>query len=407
MRILLIAHDYPPRIISGLGKYSENLVKELNARDHDVTLITGQMPEQEIKEVIPAKNGHNISIIRIPLPQGDILDKIIPNFFDKRIFFNNRIKKFFTKNPRFFNDFDLVHCMDENNSYWLNTISPNIPVVTSINAYYAISTSWNPLRYYDWNADTIIKYFYYNIMKYRIRNAMTKADLLIANSVFTKNQVANNSKISKKKILVVYRGIDFSQFKNINIPENKYENHNILFVGRNMERKGVIYLLKSMPLIIKEFPDTKITIIGMASLAYRRRMHWFIKKNNLQKSVILIPYKDNPELVDYYLNANVFVMPSLIEGFGQVIVEAMATMTPVIGSNSGGIPEVIKSHGTIINPKSITQIASAIISIFKNPSNSFDTAIKAYEYSKRSFDYKIMTDETLKVYGEVLQCKNT
>ena len=122
----------------------------------------------------------------------------------------------------------------------------------------------------------------------------------------------------------------------------------LLFVGRLAEKKGAVYLLRAMPMIVRRFPNAKLALIGSGPEedAIRRE----IKELGLETHVVQLGKVAQERMPDYMASADVFVMPSVVaasgdtEGLPVVLMEALASGTPVVCSDVGGVSDLIK-HG--------------------------------------------------------------
>jgi len=401
LNILLATTEYPPYPLVGTGMFAYNLSKEI--KKHNLTIITLWVKGSEIKE-----EKDNITIKRIKTnlgPFNSIISQPKKNrsMIDRRILFGRALRKFLKKEVNL-KEYDVLHNIDVMSASFLNhkEIRKKLPSVTSVNDYYALSSSWNPFKFPYKSTDFILRYFHYNTTKHFNIRAIRDSSRIIANSNFVSNIVVNESGIGMEKVDVVHRGIDFEKF-NLKPGKDKYTNHNILFVGGNMERKGAKYIVYSAVDTLKEFPDTTYTIIGDAPKRYLSEINRFIKKHNIEKNFKFIAQAQKEEVPGYHNKANVFVMPSLIEGLGQVFMEAMAAQTPVIGTRVGGIPEIIKEGtGFLVKPESPRDIAEAVNSILKNPKAAEAMGKRGREVVKKEFTKEIMTKKIIESYKRAI-----
>ncbi|MFC1599716.1 glycosyltransferase family 4 protein [Patescibacteria group bacterium] len=167
----------------------------------------------------------------------------------------------------------------------------------------------------------------------------------------------------------------------------------ILTVAELHERKGLTYLIKAMPTILEKIPNTKLVIVGEGP--QRPELEKLIQEKNIK---LLGHRKDIPKLM---ASANLFVLPSVKEAFGLVILEAMAAWLPVLASNVGGIPEIIEDNvnGFLVEPKDSDALAKKILELF-NENFKFEEYIKnAQAILKDKFDAKAMAKQYEKIYG--------
>ena len=134
----------------------------------------------------------------------------------------------------------------------------------------------------------------------------------------------------------------------------------VLFVGRLAEKKGVTYLIEAM----KYVDNAILYIVGKGNLEDELRK----QAEELGDKVMFLGAKTHDELPEIYASADVFVAPSITakdgdkEGFGLVIIEAMASGVPVVASRSGGIVDIITngSNGLLCEEKNVAELATAI-----------------------------------------------
>jgi glycosyltransferase involved in cell wall biosynthesis len=142
-------------------------------------------------------------------------------------------------------------------------------------------------------------------------------------------------------------------------------NYNLLFVGRLEKVKGVEFLIKAIPLIIKVFPQSTLTIIGDGR--DKTDLLNLTKKLQLEKYIQFIGWVEHKDIHTYYKKTSIVVIPSVWpENFPTVCNEAMSIGRPVIGTNVGGIPEIIDDgvNGYIVEPENPEQIAQNVIKLF-------------------------------------------
>lgn len=165
--------------------------------------------------------------------------------------------------------------------------------------------------------------------------------------------------------------------KKYNLPE-KF----ILGVGTIEPRKNYSNLIKSFVIVKRKYPDIKLVIVGKKGWKYQEVLQ-IVKQHNLQDDIIFTGYMPDDDLHHTYHLAEMFVFPSLYEGFGIPPLEAMASGCPVIASNSSSLPEVIDDAGLLIDPKNSIKIADAIVSLLENPQVRSNLIEKGFYRSKR------------------------
>jgi len=235
------------------------------------------------------------------------------------------------------------------------------------------------------NASIFKKLLYLFLM----RRAYKKAHAIIANSNDTKKDLLKNKITTDLKIKVIGNPVLPSNFSNLKeekinhiwLGNKKYKT--ILNVGRLHRQKNQQLLIDAFNLVYSKIPNSRLVILGEGK--EKEALIADIKSKGLDEVVDIIPFQNNP--YPYYQAANLFVMSSDWEGFGNVIVEAMASSTPVISTDCPGGPKMILNNGefgTLVEPKNVRQLASSIISEFsvETDSDSINKAkLRAMEYS--------------------------
>ncbi len=181
------------------------------------------------------------------------------------------------------------------------------------------------------------------LCRFIVRNS----DMITVNSNYMKRQLESIAPDCSAKIRVIPMGINPEKFKAtefIDIKKKFMTEHLVLSVGRLIDWKGTIHLINAMPAVLRQIPDTVLLIIGAGpeKETLINRTH----ELDLENRIHFLGVVDNEDLPSYYHAADVFVLPSIIksgktEALGVVLLEAMASGCPVIGSNVGGITDII------------------------------------------------------------------
>lgn len=199
-------------------------------------------------------------------------------------------------------------------------------------------------------------------------------------------ETVNSVGVPYSKIKVVPDGVDTRFF--IPLPYEGRTN-TILFVGSLIERKGVIYLIQAFSKVIEHFPNYKLILIGEGS--QRAECEGLVKRLGLKENVSFTGAQSQASVAEAMRKAKILVLPSTEEGLGVVLLEALASGTPVVASNVGGISDVIDDNvGVRIPPADPDHLAKAILSILRLPvegwmnlhQNSRKRACEDYDWDK-------------------------
>ena len=151
----------------------------------------------------------------------------------------------------------------------------------------------------------------------------------------------------------------------------------VLFVGRFYRRKRVEILLKAAAALGGRIPDLEVRLVGAGPCGERlRRLSSELK---LDATVMWLGDVTRSQLAAEYRRANVFCLPSVQEGFGIVLLEAMAAGKPIAGARAAAIPEVLP-HGMLVEPENVEALAAAIEDLYRSPEKRVDLARAGTEW---------------------------
>ena len=249
----------------------------------------------------------------------------------------------------------------------------------------------------------LYSFFDRKIHYYKFKYAANKADLVIAISEQTKKDIITYLKINPHKIKVIYQGCA-PIFKEeipaefIEFTRNKYllPTKFILNVGTIEKRKNVLSVIKA----IKEI-DTQLVIIGKKT-AYFNEINTFISENKLQNKVIFLENVELKELASIYRMASVFIYPSVFEGFGIPIIEALYSKTPVITSKGGCFSEAGGENSIYIDALNTEEIKVKLEEVLANPEKREAMKQKGHEFVQKFNDENI-AKEWIETYHEVMK----
>lgn len=238
-------------------------------------------------------------------------------------------------------------------------------------------------------------HYFLNILE---RKNINKADHIITISQNTKKDLMKYFKIPEEKITVIYNGIDHELF--YPKPE-RFDFPYILYVGTEEPRKNIEIILKVLYELKKEFKSLKLIKIGESGrILYRNKTLHLIKELGLENDVIFTNFIKKDDLPYYYSSAIALIFPSLYEGFGLPVLEAMACGCPVITANTSSIPEVIGDVGIMLDPNDVDGFKNAMKEILENQRLREDMIRNGIKRAKE-FSWDKTAKMTVQVYKEL------
>jgi glycosyltransferase involved in cell wall biosynthesis len=192
--------------------------------------------------------------------------------------------------------------------------------------------------------------------------AKRKTIMVIPNGVEIPNSIDKNIIFFSSYLKELISSLPSSHILNTINSDTKI----VLYVGRLEEFKGIRYLLRAIPHILKEIPNTLFLFVGNGN-----KRNDFLKLSNkisISNNTLFVKKIPHKELFNFYRNSDIFVNPSLREGVSNVVLEAMASGLPVVACKVGGTPDIIKNGetGLLINPENINQITYSLLKLLKS-----------------------------------------
>lgn len=243
-------------------------------------------------------------------------------------------------------------------------------------------------------------------MKLIIPITARSANAVIAISENTRQDIIHKLGIAPQKIFVTPLGVscEFSKINDdyVELCKQKYKlSKYFLMVGSVEPRKNLPRLLAAYSKIKDDFPEIKLVHVGSASWK-NSEIFAMIEKLGLENSVHFLWNIPKVDLIALYNGAKFLVYPSLYEGFGLPVLEAMACGCPVITSDISSIPEVVGDAALMVDPYDVDMIADALRQFLTNESILVEYSCKGEQQAKK-FSWKKCAENTLDVYKTVLR----
>lgn len=235
-----------------------------------------------------------------------------------------------------------------------------------------------------------------------INNATKRAKKIIAVSNNTKKDIQKYLKTPASKIEVIYNGVS----KNFRpLKSSKTNSPFLLYTGVWRNHKNLVNLIKAFQIIHTNHPELNLVITGRPDPNYPE-VKQTVKDLELQKSVVFPGLVPEKELLHLYNAAEIFVFPSLYEGFGMPPLEAMACGTPVACSNTSSMPEICgQKNALFFDPKDPDDIAKKITQLYKNKKLQ-QTLIKNGLKHVKNFSWEDMSRKIFKIMQDNLPRNN-
>jgi len=236
---------------------------------------------------------------------------------------------------------------------------------------------------------------------------LKKADRILTVSDHTKNDLVKYLHINPKKIKTSYWGMN-AAFRQKEVPADFYLKYgldsrkkHLLSVGAiDSARKNLGALVKIMPRLLKKNPDLELIIAGYKNDTTTDTVSTLIRQNNLENHVRLLSKICDEDLCLLYNLADIFVFPTLYEGFGLPPVEAMLCGTPVIASNNSSLPEAVGDAGILINPRDEDELSSSITNLLADEKMRHALIEKGFRHAKK-FSWATHARELYETYLEL------
>ncbi|MGI0482334.1 glycosyltransferase family 4 protein [Geminocystis sp. CENA526] len=387
MKILVLSWEFPPRIVGGIARHVAELYPEIVKLSHDVHLITlefGNAPKFEMVE--------GIKIYRICVPPDDNFFQWVAHMNDiMRVRAENLIANIGT--------FDLIHAHD-----WLVADSAialkhrfKIPLVGTIHA-----TEYG--RHNGIHNET------HAYIASKEGNLVYESWRIIVCSDYMRHEINRALGCPWDKIDIVYNGIRPEKkvrSSNVNYREfrRKFahdEEKIIYYVGRMTYEKGIHVLLNAAPKILSSLGNkAKFVIIGGGNTNYIKDLAHNL---GIWERCYFTGFMSDDDLNLFQTVADCAVFPSLYEPFGIVVLESFASRVPVVVSDTGGLPEVVRhgQTGIVTQTNNPDSLAWGILEVLRNPDYTKLLVENAYDDLAKRFQWAKLAQQTVDVYSLVL-----
>lgn len=389
MRVYLISYEFPPAF-GGEGTYTFELFRHLLGVGIDVRVITANQGSKHRGRKLDPR----ISLIKIINKPGLKLYSFCQAAEKKLLRINKR------------DPIDIIHYTNDYCGLFLPR-GLEAPFLATIHHPYAVERK---ICGYEAVKDGINNYIGYVLrrrswlLEWSERRLCRSADSLIAVSRFTAQSLVNDYAIPDQKIFIIPDGVDVKKFS----PNDDYDNVSsrlnlppetaVLFVGRLDYGKGLEYLIKAFAMVLDEVPHVKLFIVGDGVL--KRKLINLSKDLQAEKNILFLGKVSDEDLPKIYNMSEFLILPSLLEGLGIVLLEAMACAKPCIATNVGGIPEIVedKKTGLLVPPADPLALYEAIYALLTDRKLSRELGENGRKKVEENYSWSIIAQQIFNVY---------
>ena len=380
---ICVVSQQAQQVFSGIGLHTHNLCHALAQDGHRVILCTprSQAPAWEI----PFK------LVSVPDP---VIRRSQARWFPLSLSFNRRLTRLAAEES-----IDLIHFTDARESFFYRG---KVRAVGNINDTY--SADLRPYAYYRQHyQDALPRYLYYQLVHRCERSALKRLARVLANSEYTRSVVQTRYHLPPSQVLVCPKSIDDRQYQPVREQRAGMAGHplRVLFVGTNMQRKGLPTLIRAAGRLAKTQSGFEVWVVGDDPVVPQLKA--LCVENGVSSQFKFLGWQPQSQLQSIYANCDLFVMPSLVEAFGMVFLEAMASGLVAVGTNTGGIPEIIQHdyNGLLVPVGSPEDLAQAIARLASDPALRLRLQVNGIR-TAQSFSVERMMAETYAIYRGVL-----
>lgn len=384
---MMLTWEFPPHSVGGLARHVEDLTKALVDAGHQVHVVTYGPQGLPAEEKVNGARVHRIH--GYPLNPPDFLTWTLQlnlALLEKASILQNEAP------------FQIVHAHD-----WLVAFAARalkhtyrLPLVATIHAtecgrHHGLH---NALQHYISSAEWWLTY---------------EAWKVIVCSKHMEHEVSSLFQLPRDKVYVIPNGVDMQKFKakkenaTGRLKQSPNNEKIIFYIGRLVREKGVQVLLAAGPQIFAAVPDARIVIAGTGPMEreLKRQAH----DTGIGHKVTFAGYVSDQMRAELYAKAAVAVFPSLYEPFGIVALEGMASGTPVVVSDTGGLAEIVThgENGLKALPGNVDSVAGNIIALLKDEQLARKIAENGRALVKEVYDWKQIAAKTAEVYSTVLR----
>ena len=404
IRICFLSQTYPPGEVGGIGVWTHAMAVGLAARGHEVTVITAR-PGESQHNTVDFEEGvwvHRVGAIwqpertKPPLPELSQLTK------DYLYTVLDEVERADTRRG-----FDVVSAPIWDLEGLAVLRAGRIPVVTTLHTTFKLCLPTKP----DWLKNDKYRAEHIDLLIAGERVLLNETDFVLGNSEGVKQDIEREYDLKfGANTTIVPHGLsdlreEYAASDQVESLAPASDRLKILFVGRFEDRKGVPELLEAIELVAPKRPNVDFVLVGDHEIVVAGERHWtnFQARNRdaeFLSRVSALGAVDRSTLLHNYATCDIFVAPSRYESFGLIFVEAMTFAKPCIGTDIGGISEVVSNGdtGLLVSVNDPHAIAAALFDLIDNPAKASAMGRAGRQRYEERFALDRMLDGALSVY---------
>jgi glycosyltransferase involved in cell wall biosynthesis len=408
LRIALVSYRSNP-FCGGQGIYVSYLARALKELGHRVTVISGE-PYPELDPEITLVPLPGMNFYDYPTAWAAIKDRGLNSFtdvleyasyitggFPEMYTFGRKLSRYMEKNGQ---KFDIVHDNQSLCYGLLDLLKTDVPVVTTIHHPITRDEHLALASEPKWYKRLLIRRWHRFL--WMQKQVAPKIPCVITVSQCSKNDIIEDFKVAPEKFEVVYNGVDLEQFAPL--PDVLRQPFRIMATASaDIPLKGLSFLLEAVASLEETFPDICLTVLGKPKP--NGPTESLMKDLGIAGRVQFVKGVTTRQLQLLYAKASLAVVPSLYEGFGLPVAEAMACGVPVISTTGGALPEVVGDAGILVPPGDAAAIAAAIKDLLLNPDLRAKLGCAGRCRMEKHFSWKEAAVATVNVYRNVMAQK--
>lgn len=403
LRICILGYRSHP-YGGGQGIYIKYLSRALVEAGHQVDVISGQ-PYPHLDDRVTLIKMPGLNLFENGLDSlrphhlksyANIVEWVskLTGGFAEPYAFGRRVNAYLKEHG---NKYDLVHD-NQSLGYGLLDIQKRLPLVATVHhpitsdlqiAVNAAEKWWEKLFIYRWHSFLMMQ-----------AKVVRKLDNVVTVSACSRTDIARAFNIDRNRIHLIYNGINIEEFA----PRPHIKRNALRLMATasaDQPLKGLPFLLEAYASLLGEYPALELLVVGKPKPGGPSEK--LMEKLGIQKRVQFVSGITTEQMVDYYAEAAIAVVPSVYEGFGLPAGEAMACEVPVISTCGGALPEVVGDAGILVPVKDSAAIARAIKDLLDNPEKREYLGKAGRQRIVEQFCWNVAASRLTEYYQQVIE----